>query len=158
MADFIHFTPYLQVRGEVPPLRLQPTACVNGKRPMRKENCHRCYDCGVSLFIQSVCSRGKRASFTLLPLVSVLVAEVTQPSLGVGYEMGRAVQFEKKTLCLFRPDSGRREFHFRFWRGFGSGISGGKKFWCGEMKNFARRSLCVCVCVCVTAGMFSGGL
>lgn len=40
---------------------------------------------------------------------SVIIAEVTQPSLGVGYELGRAVQFQKKTLCLFRPASGRRK-------------------------------------------------
>ncbi|XP_027862126.1 5-hydroxymethyl-dUMP N-hydrolase [Xiphophorus couchianus] len=38
----------------------------------------------------------------------VVVAEVTQPSLGVGYELGRAVDMkEKKVLCLFRPSSGR---------------------------------------------------
>nr|Q4S2L4.2 RecName: Full=5-hydroxymethyl-dUMP N-hydrolase; AltName: Full=2'-deoxynucleoside 5'-phosphate N-hydrolase 1 [Tetraodon nigroviridis] len=38
----------------------------------------------------------------------VVVAEVTQPSLGVGYELGRAVDMKKKVLCLFRPSSGRR--------------------------------------------------
>ncbi|XP_075941509.1 5-hydroxymethyl-dUMP N-hydrolase [Anarhichas minor] len=39
----------------------------------------------------------------------VVVAEVTNPSLGVGYELGRAVAMEtKKILCLFRPSSGRR--------------------------------------------------
>ncbi|CAJ1066517.1 '-deoxynucleoside 5'-phosphate N-hydrolase 1 [Xyrichtys novacula] len=37
----------------------------------------------------------------------VVVAEVTQPSLGVGYELGRAVDMEKKIFCLFRPSSGR---------------------------------------------------
>ncbi|XP_056266812.1 2'-deoxynucleoside 5'-phosphate N-hydrolase 1 isoform X3 [Pseudoliparis swirei] len=37
----------------------------------------------------------------------VVVAEVTQPSLGVGYELGRAVAMETKVLCLFRPASGR---------------------------------------------------
>ena len=42
-------------------------------------------------------------------MLTVLIAEVTQPSLGVGYELGRAVQYQKKTLCLFRPDSGRRK-------------------------------------------------
>lgn len=36
-----------------------------------------------------------------------LVAEVTQPSLGVGYEIGRAIENKKKILCLFRPDSGK---------------------------------------------------
>ena len=40
---------------------------------------------------------------------SAIVAEVTQPSLGVGYEIGRAFE-KKKILCLFRPDSGKRRF------------------------------------------------
>ncbi|KAM9848076.1 5-hydroxymethyl-dUMP N-hydrolase isoform 2-T2 [Aulostomus maculatus] len=38
----------------------------------------------------------------------VIVAEVTQPSLGVGYELGRAVNMQKRILCLFRPSSGRK--------------------------------------------------
>ncbi|XP_073484749.1 5-hydroxymethyl-dUMP N-hydrolase-like [Aquarana catesbeiana] len=37
----------------------------------------------------------------------VVVAEVTQPSLGVGYELGRALAMNKKILCLFRPSCGR---------------------------------------------------
>lgn len=37
----------------------------------------------------------------------VLVAEVTTPSLGVGYEVGKATLWSKPVLCLFRPDSGR---------------------------------------------------
>ena len=36
-----------------------------------------------------------------------LVAEVTTPSLGVGYEIGKATEWGKPTLCLFRPGSGR---------------------------------------------------
>lgn len=35
----------------------------------------------------------------------IVVAEVTVPSLGVGYELGRAVAWEKPILCLYRPDS-----------------------------------------------------
>ena len=42
---------------------------------------------------------------------AVLVAEVTQPSLGVGYEIGRAVDMDKRILCLYRPQPGKRE-HF----------------------------------------------
>ncbi|KAJ8359577.1 hypothetical protein SKAU_G00161020 [Synaphobranchus kaupii] len=42
-----------------------------------------------------------------LVTADVIVAEVTQPSLGVGYELGRAVAMHKKILCLFRPSSGR---------------------------------------------------
>ncbi|XP_063425987.1 putative 2'-deoxynucleoside 5'-phosphate N-hydrolase 1 isoform X1 [Mytilus trossulus] len=37
-----------------------------------------------------------------------LVAEVTQPSLGVGYEIGRAIDLKKTVLCLFRPQTGKR--------------------------------------------------
>lgn len=38
----------------------------------------------------------------------VLVAEVTTPSLGVGYEIGRAVEWGKRIICLHRPAAGRR--------------------------------------------------
>ena len=38
----------------------------------------------------------------------VLIAEVTTPSLGVGYEIGRAVAKGKQVLCLFRPRAGLR--------------------------------------------------
>ena len=37
-----------------------------------------------------------------------VVAEVTSPSHGVGYEIGRAVEWGKPTLCLFRQVKGRR--------------------------------------------------
>ncbi len=36
-----------------------------------------------------------------------LVAEVTTPSLGVGYEIGKATEWGKPVLCLFRPGEGR---------------------------------------------------
>ena len=32
-----------------------------------------------------------------------LVAEVTRPSLGVGYEISKAIQFGKGVLCIYRP-------------------------------------------------------
>ncbi|HEX8028334.1 MAG TPA: nucleoside 2-deoxyribosyltransferase [Vicinamibacterales bacterium] len=38
----------------------------------------------------------------------ILVAEVTTPSLGVGYEIGRAVEWGKRVVCLYRPQAGRR--------------------------------------------------
>lgn len=38
----------------------------------------------------------------------VLVAEVSTPSLGVGYEVAKAESLGKKTLCVFRSDCGRR--------------------------------------------------
>ena len=37
-----------------------------------------------------------------------LVAEVTTPSLGVGYEIGRALENGKKILCLYRNINGKR--------------------------------------------------
>ncbi len=37
----------------------------------------------------------------------VVVAEVTQPSLGVGYELGRA-EGVKPVLCLYREQEGKR--------------------------------------------------
>ncbi|KAM5325784.1 5-hydroxymethyl-dUMP N-hydrolase [Glossophaga mutica] len=42
-----------------------------------------------------------------LQRADLVVAEVTQPSLGVGYELGRAAALNKRVLCLFRPQSGR---------------------------------------------------
>jgi hypothetical protein len=38
----------------------------------------------------------------------VLVAEVTAPSLGVGYEIGRAVEWGMPVLCLYRPSQDRK--------------------------------------------------
>ncbi len=37
-----------------------------------------------------------------LKAADVVVAEVTTPSLGVGYEIARATQWRKPVLCLFR--------------------------------------------------------
>jgi nucleoside 2-deoxyribosyltransferase len=37
----------------------------------------------------------------------VVVAEVTTPSLGVGYEIGCATQWQKPVLCLFRSGTPR---------------------------------------------------
>nr|XP_055026207.1 2'-deoxynucleoside 5'-phosphate N-hydrolase 1 [Misgurnus anguillicaudatus] len=42
-----------------------------------------------------------------LMMSDVIVAEVTQPSLGVGYELGQAMAMKKRVLCLFRPSSGK---------------------------------------------------
>ncbi|XP_078001031.1 putative 2'-deoxynucleoside 5'-phosphate N-hydrolase 1 [Glandiceps talaboti] len=44
----------------------------------------------------------------LMDAADVVVTEVTQPSLGVGYDIGRAEMKNKKLLCLFRPSSGRQ--------------------------------------------------
>lgn len=37
-----------------------------------------------------------------------VVAEVTTPSLGVGYEIGLATTMKKPVLCLYRPSAGRK--------------------------------------------------
>jgi 2'-deoxynucleoside 5'-phosphate N-hydrolase len=38
----------------------------------------------------------------------VVVAEVTTPSLGIGYEIGRAVEHKKKIFCLYRQQKNKR--------------------------------------------------
>ena len=38
----------------------------------------------------------------------VMVAEVTNPSIGVGYEIGRAIEKGKKVICLYRKKEGKR--------------------------------------------------
>jgi len=49
----------------------------------------------------------------------VVIAEVTIPSLGVGYELGKAEVMRKPVLCLFNPSKGRR---------LSAMISGNKEF------------------------------
>ncbi|KAH9498543.1 hypothetical protein Btru_007014 [Bulinus truncatus] len=44
---------------------------------------------------------------SMLQECSCVVAEVTQPSLGVGYEIGRAVAMNKPVFCLYRPQDGK---------------------------------------------------
>jgi nucleoside 2-deoxyribosyltransferase len=38
----------------------------------------------------------------------VVVAEVTTPSLGVGYEIAKAEDMHKKILCIYRPSNDRK--------------------------------------------------
>jgi nucleoside 2-deoxyribosyltransferase len=42
-----------------------------------------------------------------LQSADILVAEVTKVSMGVGYEIGRAVESGKRVLCLFRREADR---------------------------------------------------
>jgi hypothetical protein len=42
-----------------------------------------------------------------LKSADVLVAEVTVPSLGVGFEIAKAAEWNKAVLCLYRPGEGR---------------------------------------------------
>lgn len=39
---------------------------------------------------------------------NLIIAEVSTPSLGVGYELGLAESLSKKILCLYRPQEGKR--------------------------------------------------
>jgi hypothetical protein len=45
---------------------------------------------------------------TWLKSSDVVIAEVTTPSLGVGYELGRAVEMGKPILCLYRKNDDKR--------------------------------------------------
>ena len=45
---------------------------------------------------------------TWLKSSDVIIAEVTTPSLGVGYELGRAVEMGKPILCLYRQTDDKR--------------------------------------------------
>ena len=38
----------------------------------------------------------------------VFIAEVTRPSLGVGYEVRTAIEMNKKILCIYRPEQTKR--------------------------------------------------
>jgi len=38
----------------------------------------------------------------------IIVAEVTNPSLGVGYEIGRAIEHNKNVICLYRETNQKR--------------------------------------------------
>lgn len=42
-----------------------------------------------------------------LQSAEVLIAEVTTVSMGVGYEIGRAIEQGKNVLCLYRPEAGK---------------------------------------------------
>jgi nucleoside 2-deoxyribosyltransferase len=46
-----------------------------------------------------------RRDMDWLTEADVVVAEVSTPSLGVGYELARAESLGKRVLCLFRPSS-----------------------------------------------------
>ena len=44
----------------------------------------------------------------LLSAADVIIADVSTPSLGVGYEIGKAVEHGKRGLCLYRQQAGKR--------------------------------------------------
>ena len=56
-----------------------------------------------------------------LQSADVIIAEVTTPSLGVGYELGIVEKLIKPVLCLYHPKKGKR---------LSAMISGNEKFKC----------------------------
>ena len=62
-----------------------------------------------------------------LQSAEIVVAEVTTPSLGVGYELGIAEKLNIPILCLYRPDKGNR---------LSAMISGNAIFTCREYTVF----------------------
>jgi len=59
---------------------------------------------GESLSDEAIYSR----DVAWLTEADVVVAEITTPSLGVGYELGYAEALRKKVLCIYRKPEGRK--------------------------------------------------
>jgi len=62
-----------------------------------------------------------------LQSADVVVAEVSTPSLGVGYELGIAEKLKIPILCLYRPTKGKR---------LSAMINGNEKFQCEAYQGF----------------------
>ena len=62
-----------------------------------------------------------------LQSADLIIAEVTTPSLGVGYELGIAEKLNIPVLCLYRPIKGKR---------LSAMLSGNEKFNCEAYQTF----------------------
>ena len=69
-----------------------------------------------------------------LQSTDIVVAEVTTPSLGVGYELGIAEKLNIPVLCLYRPDEGNR---------LSAMVSGNAIFTCREYTIFIEAQKCI---------------
>ena len=69
-----------------------------------------------------------------LQSADIVVAEVTTPSLGVGYELGIAEKLNIPVLCLYRPDKGNR---------LSAMVSGNAIFTCKEYSVFIEAQKCI---------------
>ena len=69
-----------------------------------------------------------------LKSADIVVAEVTTPSLGVGYELGIAEKLNIPVLCLNRPDKSNR---------LSAMISGNTIFTCREYTVFIEAQKCI---------------
>src|SRR5688572_28019732 len=49
-----------------------------------------------------------KTDVTWIKEADAVIAEVTNPSLGVGYEIAKAEEWGKPVLCLYRPSADRR--------------------------------------------------
>ena len=67
-----------------------------------------------------------------LQSANVIVAEVTMPSLGVGYELGIAEKLKKPVLCLYRSIKNKR---------LSAMIKGNKNFICQEYNDHTEVKL-----------------
>ena len=73
-----------------------------------------------------------RRDMKWLKSADIIVAEVTTPSLGVGYELGIAEQLKKPILCLYRPSEGKR---------LSAMVKGNKIFTCRKYNNLTEVKL-----------------
>ena len=62
-----------------------------------------------------------------LKSADIVIAEVTTPSLGVGYELGIAEKLQIPILCLYRSENGKR---------LSAMVGGNTIFTCREYKTF----------------------
>ena len=69
-----------------------------------------------------------------LQLADVVVAEVTTPSLGVGYELGVSEKLKKPVLCLYRPSENNH---------LSAMVKGNKQFSCLEYHNLSDAKICI---------------
>ena len=63
-----------------------------------------------------------------------VIAEVSTPSLGVGYELGIAEKLKKPVLCLYRPSKGKR---------LSAMVKGNNKLSLWEYHNLTEARLCI---------------
>ena len=70
----------------------------------------------------------------LLQKSDIVVAEVTNPSLGVGYEIAKAIDYQKKIFCIYRK-VGNKEISAM--------ILGSNDLICIEYKNLESLKACL---------------
>ena len=69
-----------------------------------------------------------------LSSVNIVIAEVSTPSLGVGYELGIAESLNKPILCLYKKNNNKR---------LSAMINGNNKFLCGFYEDFLSIQLLI---------------